>query len=405
MAALKDPARVDPRRLLRRAIPVAIVGAIAMLVGFIVEPRRAFAAYLVAWSFGATVAMGAIGFLIMGYATNARWVAVVRRPTETVASALGPIAILFVPLAIGARYAWPWVDPPPELAAELAPRAAWLDPAFFVVRSAIYLAVFLVTFEVLRAWSRARDGVVPPALPAPRPPEYGPDPPRALDRERGFSSAMIIPCGLALTFAAFDWLMSLEPTWFSTAFGLYVTCGALASGLAGVVVLAARGQDAGVLPLTRQHFHAMGRLLLAFVMLWGYIAFFQAMLIQIADLPDEVPFYLVRIGDGWAAWTWILVALHLAIPLVLLVPRAIKRAPHALAAVSVMLLAAHYLDLWWLVIPPTGCGPSPSWTDAAAIASVGGVTVIGVALRARGVPHLADGDPYLRDGLEYRSTT
>jgi hypothetical protein len=397
--------RADGRAIVRRAIPVAAIGALAMLVGFIVEPRRAFAAYLVAWSCAATIAAGALAFLLMGYATNARWVAVVRRLTETVAAALWPVAILFVPLAIGASHAWPWVSPPPELEVELAPRAAWLSLPFFLARTAIYLAVFLVSFEVLRAASRARDGVVPPELPPPRPPEYGPDPPRALDRERAFASAMIIPCGLALTFAGFDWLMSLQPLWWSSAFGLYVVCGALGGGLATIVVLGARGQAAGWVPLTRNHFHAMGRLLLAFVMLWGYIAFFQAMLIQIADLPDEVPFFVARTGGGWATWTWILVATHLAIPLVLLVPRALKKQPRALAAIAALLLAAHYLDLWWLVIPPTGEGPAPSWTDLAAIATVGGGTVIGVALRARGVKHVADGDPYLRDALHYRSTT
>jgi hypothetical protein len=397
--------RADGRQLVRRAIPIAAGGGLAMLIGFVVEPRRAFAAYLVAWSFAATIAMGALAFLLLGYATNARWVAVVRRLTETVASALWPVAILFVPLAIGAPYAWPWVHPSPALAAELAPRAAWLSWPFFVVRSAIYLAVFLVAFEVLRAASRARDGVAPRELPPARPPEYGPDPPRALDRERGFASAMIVPCGLALTFAGFDWLMSLEPLWWSSAFGLYVTNGALVGGMATIVVLAARGQAAGWVPLTRNHFHAMGRLLLAFVMVWGYVAFFQAMLIQIADLPDEVPFYLARTGGGWASWTWLLVAIHLAVPLVLLVPRALKKQPRALAAIAALLLAAHYLDLWWLVIPPTGAGPAPSWTDLAAVATVGGATVIGVALRARGVKHVADGDPYLRDALEYRSTT
>jgi hypothetical protein len=405
VAAVNHTPRAEARRILRVAARVTAVGGSLMLLGFVLEPRRALAAYLVAWSAGATIAMGAIAFLVLGYATNARWVAVVRRVAETVGSALWPIAILFLPLVLGADLTWPWVAPTPELAAELAPRATWLGLPFFVLRTAIYLGVFLVAFEVLRAWSRRRDGVAPPELPPARPPEYGPEPPRALDRERAFASAMLAPCGLALTFAAFDWLMSLQPTWWSSAFGLYVTCGALGGGLATIILLAARGQEAGLLPLTRHHFHAMGRLLLAFVMLWGYIAFFQAMLIQIADLPDEVPFYLARIDGGWATWTVVLVACHLAIPLVLLVPRATKRSPHALAAIAALLLAAHYLDLWWLVIPPTGAGPYPSWTDAAAIATVGGGVVIGVALRARGVPHVADGDPYLRDALHYRSTT
>jgi hypothetical protein len=405
VAAVSETPRASGRRIVRVATPVAIGGAVLMLIGFLVEPRRAFAAYLVAWSFAATVATGALAFLLMGYAANARWVAVVRRLTETVASALWPVAILFLPLAIGASHVWPWVDPSPELAKELAPRAAWLSLPFFLVRTAIYLTVFLVTFEVLRGASRRRDGVAPPILPPPRPPEYGPDPPRALDRERGFASAMVIPCGLALTFAGFDWLMSLEPSWSSTAFGLYVICGALVAGLAVIVMLAARGQWAGLVPLTRNHFHAMGRLLLAFVMLWGYIAFFQAMLIQIADLPDEVTFYVARLDGGWRAWTWVLIIAHLAVPLVLLVPRALKKQPRALAAIAALLLAAHYLDLWWLVVPPTGAGPWPSWTDVAAVAVVGGVTTIGVALRARGVPHVADGDPYLRDALHYRSTT
>ncbi len=214
---------------------------------------------------------------------------------------------------------------------------------------------------------------------------------------------MLIPCGLALTFGAFDWLMSLQPAWSSTVFGLYLTAGSLGAGLAAVIVLAWRGVRARALPLAGDHFHAMGRLLLAYVILWAYLAYFQAFLIQIADRPDEVTFYIRRTAGNWRYATLALVALRFALPFPALVSRRMKFRP---AYVGAMLIALIVLSP---ATTPTRSGSSrrarpihsTSPPRAACSASRPGP-------RPRGwleVPLVAAGDPYLKSGLAYRSKT
>jgi hypothetical protein len=373
------PLAFDGRLTIVIAGAIGIGGAIALAFGIALEPQRALAAYLAAWTAVTTAAVGALAFLAIGYAANARWPAAVRRLAEAIAAALVPLALLFVPLA--ALGPWPSNSHHPSWHATIA------------ARSTLYLAIFIVPAELLRRWSRRRDAH--PATPAP----LGTD---ALDRERAFGSAMLPPIGLALTFGAFDWVMSVQPEWTSSVFGLYVSMGSLASGLALVAVLAARGVTTRAIPLTRHHFHAMGRLLLAFVVLWAYIAFFQAFLIQIANRPDEVTFYVTRMRGGWRVVTALVVVLHFALPFPLLVPRRLKFRPGYVAAIAGLVLVAHYLDAWWLVVPPSA-GALPSWTDLAAACAVIGLATCAAAWRARGVPMLATGDPYLPSGLDYAS--
>ena len=372
MAALAR--EFDGRAAVAVSGAIGVAGAIAIAIGIAIEPQRALAAYLAAWIAAVTVAVGGLAMLCIGYATNAKWPAVTRRITEGLAGALAPLAILFIPLVVFARDVWPWVDHPDH--------GSWDSVAAFTLRSALYLAIFIVPAEILRRWSR---------------PER-----TTIDRERALSSAMLAPIGLALTFGAFDWVMSLHPGWSSSAFGLYLVVGALASGMSLVAVLAARAVRTRTMLLTPNHFHAIGRLMLAFVVLWAYIAYFQAMLIQIANRPDEVTFYTARLRDGWRAITSILVSLHFALPFPLLIPRRLKMRPRYVGGIAILLLVAHYIDAWWLVVP-TFDTAVPSWTDLAAACAVLGLTTCAAAWRARGIPLLPVGDPYLAAGLAYRS--
>jgi len=353
---------------------IGAAGAIGMAIGLAVEPHRALAAYLAAWLATTTAAAGGLAFLAIGYAANARWPAALRRLSEAIAAALAPLAILFVPIVVAGAWLYPWVLHPTH--------PGWHALSAFAVRSGLYLAVLVVPAELLRRWSRRE-----------RP---------TLDRERAFSSAMLPPIGLALTFGAFDWAMSLQPDWTSSVYGLYLICGALSSGLALLCVLAARGIRTRAMPLTGNHFHALGRLLLAFVVLWAYIAFFQAFLIQIANRPDEVTFYIARMRGGWRVITALVVAGSFAIPFPLLVPRRLKFRPRYIGGLATLLLVAHYLDMYWLVVPVAG-GPAPSWTDLCAACAVIGLATCAAVWRARGVPLLPAGDPYLAEGLAYRS--
>lgn len=374
----------------RLMLVAGALGAIAVGLGIAVDPERTFAAYLAAWCTGMTIAIGGLAVLVLGYATSARWPAVIRRVCEVVAMAVTPLAVLSIPLFIGAAWVWPWVDARHDPAVEV--KAAYLSVPFFVARSVVYCAIFIVVAELLVRWARRRDARSEPSG-------------DVLARERTLSSAALPAIGIATTFAAFDWLMSLQPSWWSSAFGLYVLTRALTGGLALIVVLAWLGATRLELPARPAHFHAMGRLLHAFVILWAYIAYFQAMLIQIANKPSEAQFYIDRSSDGWRFVTALILVLGFALPFPLLVPRRLKRRAGYVGAIGVMLLVAHYLDMWWLVVPRIRATPLPSWTDAAAILAIGGITCAVCAWRMRGVPLVPLGDPYLAEGLQYETTT
>jgi len=394
MAALKRD--FDGRATIAVAAIAGLAGALGVAAGLAIDPERTLAAYLAAWCTAATVAVGGLLLLVLGYATNARWPAALRRLAEAVSAGLAPVAVLAIPLLVAADRVWPWVDPAPHHVHAVEVKSGYLSLPWFLARTAVYFAAFVIPAELLRRWSHRRDTRPEPPVPA------GTD---ALHRERRLASAMLPVLGLAITFAAFDWLMSLQPDWWSSAFGLYVVTGALVSGLALVIVLAWRGVARGCMPLRPDHFHAMGRMLHAFVILWAYIAYFQAMLIQIANKPSEAQFYVDRHSDGWRVVTALLVVLMFAVPFPLLVPRRLKRRAGYVGLIAVVLLIAHYLDMWWLVIPRVSATPIPSWTDAAAICAIGGLATAVCAWRARGVPLLPIGDPYLRDGLAYETRT
>ena len=197
---------LDLRQTIAIAGIIGVLGAVGIAIGMIVDTERAFAAYLAAWTAVGTIAVGGLAMLLIGYAANAKWPATIRRPSEAVALGVTPIALLAIPLLVWPEHVWPWVHASAADAHAVEVKRAYLALPFFIPRSVLYLALFVIAAEVLCRWSRRRDATPTPAL----------------DRERTFSSAMLPLVGLALTFGAFDWLMSLQPDWWSSGFGLYV---------------------------------------------------------------------------------------------------------------------------------------------------------------------------------------
>jgi hypothetical protein len=214
-----------------------------------------------------------------------------------------------------------------------------------------------------------------------------------------------VDVGLALSFAAFDWVMTLVPEWYSTMFPVRYFAGGFLGALAGLTVLTAAADRAGLVPgINDSHYYALGRLLLAFVIFWAYTEFFQLMLMWIADKPEEVTFYLARAKGGWLVLSVIVALAQFVIPFFLLLSYDLKRRRGPLTAVAVWLLVAHYLDVHWLVMPSAAPRGAPyHWIDLGALLAVGGAAVVYGVLRAGGERLYPAHDPALPEAIRYES--
>jgi hypothetical protein len=380
-------------RLVRWSVALAALGALGLAVGALVDRRQLFYAYLTAYAFAVSIAGGALIFLMIGHAMNAGWPVVVRRLTETIVASLPLLALLFVPLLFGLHSLYPWARPDTlgdEATRRLVlARRPYLGVPLFLIRTAIYLAVWAVIGTLLRRWSQARDASPGLAVNA---------------RMRALSAGALPAVGVTFSFASFDWLMSLTPAWFSTMYPVYWFAGGFVSALALLVVLTFAAQSGGWLPeISLSHYYALGRMLLAFVIFWAYAAYFQFFLIWITNRPDEVTFFADRVEGPWRALTVTLVLVQFVAPFFALLSYRLKHRPAQLAGVAAWLLAAHYLDVHWLVMPAVRPRAPFHWLDLAALLAVGGACTAFSATRLRGRAIVPINDPELPRAIRYES--
>jgi hypothetical protein len=382
------------RRLLAGAAIAAAAGLGLTLLGGLADPRRALYAYLVAFVYWLGIALGALILLGAFHAAKARWPVVIRRFVETVPTTLSLFVVLFVPIALGMRHLFLWVDPhaaDPEMAHAIHSKLPYLNVPFFLLRAAFYFVVWMTVAHLLRAWSMRQDASGGSAL-------------TVWQRRLGAGSLPFL--ALTMTFAAFDWMMSLDPRFFSTIFGVYWFAGSFVGALAIVIIASAVGRDekdwfSGF--VGPDHLHSLGKLLLAFVAFWAYVAFSQFMLIWIANIPEEVPWTIVRTTTGWRPVAFFLAAFNFIVPFFLLLSRDLKRSPRALAAIASWLLFTHWVDMYWLVMPRLHPDrPSPGWMDLTAFVGVGAAAVAWTVWRLRGNVAVPVRDPYLEDSLRYQ---
>lgn len=363
-------------------LALGVAGAVGLVLGWVADPRQASGSYLTAYAFAVSLAIGSLGFLMVAHAAGATWIAAVRRPLEAAAATLPLLALLFVPVALGREHVYPWVHGAADLP---APKQTWLAPSFFLARSGVYLAIFAAAGALLWRFStRAGDG----------------------GKRRVLCIAGLPVVGLAATFASFDWLMSLDPHFASTAYGLYVIAGAFAGALALGALATVGLRRRGLLPdgVGPAHDHALGKLLFTFVVFWAYVAFAQGLIVWIADRPEEARFFATRLHGGWRTVLVVLAVAGFAVPFLALLPRATKRRPGALAAVAAVVLATRYVDVYWLVKPALDAdGPRLHWLDGAALAAVLGFALAAAAWRLRGEGTAPFDDPALPAALRYRS--
>ena len=397
----RPPAPADPvilparagRMLFGTLVAIAIVAGVASGTRWAVDPRRVVASYLVAVVFVASVSAGALAWVMLHHITGAVWSVVLRRLLENLTRPLLWIALLFIPIALNLAYLYSWADPARSSTDhELARKAAWLNPLFFNVRSAVYLACWAMISGLLARHSVQQDRAGDPAL----------------SRRMKVNSIWgLIVLATTTSLAAFDWLMSLDPQWSSTIFGVYFWAGSLVSALAALVLLVLALQSADQLrpTITVEHLHDLGKLLIGFVIFWAYIAFSQYILIWYANFPEETRWYIVRRSGLWNTLSWLLVFGHFVVPFSLLLLRSTKRSPFWLGFVAAWILVVHYIDLYWLIMPalyPEGV--EPQWLDAsmllAIVSSCGAVVVHACQVR----PLVPIGDPRLTESLAFHNS-
>ena len=348
-------------------------------------------AWLVSWIFFVSLALGALFFVIVQHLTRAGWSVVVRRIAEVAASTLLPLAVLSLPLLLGLRELYPWAGHAAagHATAAIEAKRAYLNVPFFLARAAAYFAVWIFLAWRFHSRSRAQDLSGDPGITV------------GLERLAGPAAVLF---ALTTTFFAFDWLMSLNPLWSSTIFGVYFFAGCVVGFFALLPVLIASLQSRGFLrhAVTMEHYHDMGKLVFAFVVFWAYIAFSQYLLMWYANLPEETVWYRVRQQGGWVFVSLLLLAGHFLLPFVALLSRYPKRRPGVLIAAAVWTLFMHWVDLYWLVKPGRVSG-LPRAVDALCFLAVGGFVFATAALRLRTVPLVPVKDPRLDESLRFEN--
>jgi hypothetical protein len=297
------------------ALPALVLLA-AALAGWRLDLRALLACYLAAWWFVAGALLGGLANVWLHQLTGGAWGETIRGPLLRAARWLPLACVLFLPVLLGAPLLYPWqhgVSGEPDAAF----RHLWLSPVFFTVRGIGYLLLWSVLAIVET---------------------------RARTRSAARAAACLLAYGFSVSLAAVDWIMSLQPEWYSSVFGWLAGTGQMLTGLALAVLLIDRGA-------ARRRLPDLGNLLMMYVLTWAYLAYVQFLIIWAADLPHEISWYLRRGAPGWQAVAWVLVAGHFAGPLCILLSRHAKAAPALMGVLAGALLAAHLLDCWWLVLP------------------------------------------------------
>ncbi len=379
-------------RIQQRALLIGIISLLLCVLGAFFSPEQQFfRSYLIGYLFFIGVALGSLAIVMLQYLSGGAWGIVIRRLLESATRTLPLLALLFVPLILGMPHLYVWTHPEVVRQSEvLQHKQPYLNIPFFLIRAVFYFAVWLVLAYFLNKWSREQDQKANPVI---------------ARRLQVISGPGLVLYGLTVTFASIDWVMSIEPQWFSTIYGLLFIGGqglsAMSFIIAMAILLAKREPMSGV--FVPSHFQDLGKLLLMFTMLWAYFSFSQLLIIWAGNLPEEIPWYLRRWQGGWQWVGVLLIVFHFALPFVLLLSRDLKRNLNMLAAVAGLLILMRFIDLFWLTVPEFYAGRFHiHWMDFAAPVGVGGIWVAFFAWQLRTRPLLPLNDPELEHMLEHR---
>ena len=341
---------------------VGILGLIACAIGWFINPVELFREYLPGYLFWFEIVVGALGVLLLQYITGGEWGILIRRPLGAAARTVGWMLVLFLPIAFGMHAIYSWTDP--NVVAHdivLQRKAGYLSINFFLIRAAFYFFCW-----ILWAW---RIRVLSLRFYEDRSPYT------ALSRQKWAASGLVMIV-LTLSFMAIDWMMSLEPKWYSHMYGINFFISAALAAFAFVIFFLTRLAKTPAMGdiLKPTHFRDLGNLLLTFVMLWAYTAFSEFLLIWYANTKEEIPHYLVRRVGVWGFLAVLLILFHFFLPVFMLLMRAIKDRPNTIAVVAVIVLVMRFIGIYWLTEPSySGEHFHFSWMVLASLVGVGGI--------------------------------
>jgi len=393
-AAAVDPAAHSGRALGRLTGIGAVLGVVGLgaAVAFAGGTAQFYFSWLVAYFYFLSIALGALFLVLVLAVTRAAWGVTLRRVVENVMATLPVFALLFIPIWLGRHELYAWTRPE-EVAKSriLQGKSPFLNEGFWFVRAVFYFVAWSALATFFSGQSQKQD-------------ETGDE--RISARLRGAAPVGIVLFALTSTFAAIDWMMSLEAEWYSTMFGVYFFSGSVVAILAFTPLLVrfayAQGALRGV--VTVEHLHDVGKLLFGFVIFWAYIGFSQYFLIWYANIPEETIYYMRRMAGSWLSISELLAVRHFFIPFFFLMPRAVKRRPGMLMAAAIWMLIMHFLDLHWCIMPvlhPEGFQLRA--VDVATFCAVGGVflAALGWVSSRRALVPLKD--PRLPESLSFEN--
>ena len=382
-------------RLQQRASVAGIVGLVACGICFFLYGNqyadRFFHSYLIAFMFVLGLSLGSLGLLMLQHLTGGHWGIMTRRPLESATRVLPLVAVFFLPIAIfGMKHLYKeWLDAPSTGEGSLSDlQKSYLTTNGFLIRAVIYFAVWLLLVYIFNRWSKEQD---------------------ANREDRGLRRRMKMLAGpgiilyvFVMTFAAIDWVMSLSPHWASTIYGFLFVIGQLISSMslmiAVLVLLSRTAPLEGV--IQSRHLHDLGKLLLAFVMLWAYFGFSQLLIIWSGNLPEEISFYRTRLYGAWGVVAVLVLIFHFFVPFFALLSRDLKRSAKLLPKIAIWLIFMRLVDLFWLTRPEFTSNAVPGLMDIAAILALAGIWFAVFARNLKALPLLPLGDPKLEEAIE-----
>lgn len=376
------------------ALGVGGIFTVIMLVVMIAFPDQREQA-LRSWLFGTVfwggIGVGCLGLLMLQYLTGGAWGVVIRRVIEAGSRTIPLFALLFIPLIWLTKNLYLWTSPGKDEL--LNYRAAYLNHSFWGIRAIVYFFLLSVMAYLLNKWSMEKEKTGDWEI---------------LGKMSRFSGPTMVLFALVVSFMAIDWVMTLDPHWFSTIFGLLFVVGWGLSALAFTIAILAWLSDKEPMNriLGKRHFHDLGKLMLALVMVWAYFNFSQYLIIWSGNLPEETPWYLTRMKGGWGVMGVILIVFHFAFPFLVLLNREYKRTGKWLAVMAVFILVMRLIDLYFLI------GPSPmfgshdagfhiSWMDFAAPIGIGGIWLWWFLSELKGRTIVPYNDPFFENAVAH----